>query len=149
MFMCTIPWYPQTGQPHTGCGGSSVQSADSFLLTPENVQCRSVLTLPLPVTDIYPQPGRLAGKFQTHTTGLPTQQKFKQDKTGQDFNVADTIPSHVVAQCEGPVFRCHWGHLGPSKTYHLYSSCILVLYDQRRKIYMHNMRNKNLRMKNK
>lgn len=68
---CTVPWCPRTGRPRTGCGGSSGQSTGSFLLTPGSVQCQSALTQPLPVTDIYPQPGRPAGKYQNHTTGSP------------------------------------------------------------------------------
>lgn len=71
----TVPWCPRTGQPRTGCGGSSGQSAGSFLLTPRSVQCQSALTRPLPVTDTYPQPGRPAGKYRTHTTGSPVHSK--------------------------------------------------------------------------
>lgn len=110
-----VPWCPRTGRPHTGCGGSSGQSTGSFLLTPGSVQCQSALTQPLLVTDIYPQPGRPAGKYQTHTTGSPVHKIIhrtiyvKHLKTGNwaQFGLSEMCPC-VRNPVEKSKFRI-WG----------------------------------------
>lgn len=79
-------------QPRTDCAGSSVQSVDPFLLTPESIQCLSALTPPPPVIDTYPQPGRPAGRCQTHTTDSPV----RSTNSDKDFSAASVPVCYMI-----------------------------------------------------
>lgn len=70
------PSCPQTGQLHTGYGGSSARSAGSFPPTRGIAQCQPTPTPPLPGIDTYPQLEKLADKYQTRTTGSPAYRRI-------------------------------------------------------------------------